>query len=480
VSSVSSQLGWQGAQGGQGFLLGKTLVTGKGLVSAGTSSATGSSAKTLVQFRGADDGDDQIAEGYHQAGTLENWLAAIAPVANYDPVKLGLYASFVPPILMILRAPNFGVDFAGETTGGKTVTLRIAGSVWGNPDEKNPSGGSAVYTWVSTTVWRERASAILNNLPVILDDTKGAPSREDVERTIYGVSEGRGKGRGSIRGLARQGTWQTVLISSGEAPMTSFTHAGGTRARILTLWGSPFGVKDAKTGALVRRINQAIKRHYGHAGPLFLQFLQKERGRWPELRKAYLRLVDEYEKRAGDNALAGRLAEHFAAIRLTAQLVHEAIKLPWDYEDPIEPLWDDLVREAGDADRATAALRHVMEWAVSHQDDFFPQPVAARSRQPSDGWAGVWEQERLCNTSSPEPEVRDWDYIGFMPSRVEKILRGGNFEPQEIIRLWYDRKWLRVSKERGVERTRFKTRLAKKSVWVVAIKRTACDTAGAL
>ena len=77
-----------------------------------------------VQFRGADTGDDQLADGFKKAGTYDEWLFAIEELQNCPRALLGLYASFVPPMLMVLKSYNHLIDYAGQTTSGKTTLLR--------------------------------------------------------------------------------------------------------------------------------------------------------------------------------------------------------------------------------------------------------------------------------------------------------------------------------------------------------------------
>jgi hypothetical protein len=463
LTQVSRKLGWQGQDGKDGFLLGSHLVTAEGLVEA-----DGTNGR--VQYRGADEGNEQLALGLHRRGTLAKWLDAVAVIAPFSRVKFFLYLAFVPPVLSIFETPNVVVSYAGPTTGGKSVLLRVAGSVWGNPDESSPE--TVVYTWDGTPVWRERAPGTLANLPLILDDSMRARRRQDVQQTVYDVAQGRGRGRGSPKGLARQNAWQTVLMTGGEQPLASFTEAGGTRARALEFWGtSPFGVKNQETGALVRKLNRAVKRNYGHAGPVFVQFLLQNREKRAAWRKTYRQYVKEYEEKAGDNPLAGRLADHFAAIRLTAELVHEAIKLPWEYSDPVAPLWDELVQEAGEADRSAAALRHVMAWAAAHQADFFqPGTTDDERRQPPGGWAGVWPSDHITAVNpKPKQAAKPWGFIGFFPQRLKTVLNEGGFDMESTVRCWMDRGWLKVTEEGGVPRTRLKVKVGRRSGRVVAI-----------
>jgi hypothetical protein len=271
-----------------------------------------------------------------------------------------------------------------------------------------------------------------------------------------------------------------VLLTTGEKPVASFTQAGGTHARVLELWGGPFGEKSKVTGATVRTLNRSIKRNYGHAGPAFVRFLLKKREQWKEWRTDYVNLVKQYEDKAGDNAFAGRLADHFAAIRLTAQRVHEAIELPWKYADPIKPLWNELVREAGQADRSAAALRYVMAWAVAHQADFYHKRAGDdEHRQPSGGWAGVWPPEKVTVPVPGNNKPATWAFIGFVPKKLESVLADGGFDMEATVRTWQGRKWLEVTKDEGVVRTRLKVKIGSRSGWVIAIKHQAVDEAEA-
>ena len=126
ATHVASKMGWQGEDGSDGFLWGRHLITANGIILNDEGALVGSVEKGRVRFRGADIGDDQLAGGFYAAGTHDGWITAITPLTDYPRARLALYTSFVPPLLMILRSANFGLDFAGQTTIGKTTALRVA------------------------------------------------------------------------------------------------------------------------------------------------------------------------------------------------------------------------------------------------------------------------------------------------------------------------------------------------------------------
>ena len=459
VGKVASQLGWQGDDGDEGFLCGKTLI-GPDAGEAGDSAAV-----QALTFRGADAGDDQIAAGFHQQGSFKKWRQAIEKITPFPKARFALYASLAPVMLMILKARNFVVDYCGKTTTGKTTCLRVGASAWGDPDENSATG--VIRTWDGTATFRERVPAVVTHLPYFLDDTKLVQNPDDVAKTVYGVVQGRGRGRGSVKGLARQAAWHTVLFSTGEQPVTSFTQDGGTRARVLSVWGAPFKKVDAATRKTVRRLNDSLKRNYGHAGPRFVEYVVSHRNDWPAWKKEYLDKVNHFEKLAGDNEFAGRMASDFAVIAVAARLAHEAINLPWQYTDPVQPLWKAFAKEAGEADRSAAALRYAMDWAYGHQAEFFGRRDD-KLAPPSQGWAGRW------NIPIPIPgkgSAQEPTSIGFIPSRLASILCDGGYEPEAIIRTWWDEGWIAKPKEKG--RREVKTRIDKSQARVIAIRRAA-------
>jgi hypothetical protein len=214
-------------------------------------------------------------------------------------------------------------------------------------------------------------------------------------------------------------------------------------------------------------------RNYGHVGPRFVQFLLKNRKKWKEWRQDYQQFVEKWEEQAGDNAIAGRLASCFAAISVTASLVHKAIDLPWKYEDPVKPLWNDLVKEA--KDRASAALQHVMACAYAHESEFLgrrdPKALA-----PTQGWAGRWIIGARPNEKSEV--VHEWSEIAFFPQWLDKVLKEGEFEPHSTIRTWKDRGWLRLGIERnGTKRTAARVRFGDGTERMIVVTRKAVDAA---
>jgi putative DNA primase/helicase len=440
TARVSSQLGWQGKDGADGFLWGRTLLHPDGEEQGALDLdeiPPEDWREDWVSFVGSDPGDNQIASGFHAAGTLKGWMAAVSGLGAFPKVVFTLYASFAAPLLNIVAAPNFILDLAGNTTTGKTTTARVAGSVWGKPDERSPD--SVIGSWDATRVWLERASAVLSSMPLILDDTKRVKNPKMIAELLYCVANGRGRGRGSIRGMAKTPTWRTILISTGENPATEHTEDGGTRTRCLEMHGSPFEDNGPATRRIVDALNQQIAANYGHAGPLFVAHLQKHREEWPEWRERYRAYCEEAAD-AAETPEGGRLAQYGAIILLAAELATEALSLPWDPAEVFQAVWESMVKEATDAAGETRALQTVYEWAVSMQAAFYGRHLTdseAGVRIPPGGWIGKWDA------------ADDWDEIAFIRARLDEHLTAAGFSPQMIIRSWKAKGWLRFEEGRN-------------------------------
>lgn len=464
---VSAVLGWQGDAGRLGVLIGKRLVRAgeEDLETDVEATDPRDWGEGWVSFRGADAGDEQIAAAFRPGGTCEGWLSAVDPIAAYPRVLLAFYASLAAPLLPVLGAANFGVDLAYATSRGKTTALRIAGSIWGVPDERQPE--SVVGSWDATRVWIERASATLNGLPLILDESKRARHPRVVGQVLYDVANGRGRGRGTPRGMARSGSWATVLLTTGEQRATSFTQDGGTRARILTLWGPPFGAADASTAKVVNGLNAGVKEHHGHAGPRWARYLAEHRDEWGAWRALHRARREAYAERAAGDPVLGRIAEYCATVDVAARLAHEALDLPWPYADPIRPLWADLAAEAGDADRAREALDLTVSWAHSHEHEFHGRHREDRDGAPISshaGWAGRWGPGE------------DWRFVAFYPDRLRGLLAGWGHEPDSTLDLWRGRGWMEVGGDRKRREKKVRMRGGKKSgEWMLVIRREAVD-----
>jgi putative DNA primase/helicase len=463
VTHSTSHFGWQGKDGELGFLCGRRLVLPDGRPAPLQGPEDGSGPE--IVFVGIASGDDQIADSIYVHGSYDGWVSAIELAVAYPRVLLGLYASFVPPLLRILGAPNVMIDWWNRTTTGKTTALRLAASVWGSPDEHAPD--SFISGWDATEVFIERACSVLTGLPLLLDETKRAKNPALVGKILYGVAQGRGRSRGNVKSIARTGSWRTVLLSTGESRATGFTQDGGTRARVLEIGGYPFVRADKETGDLVNKLNAALRANFGHAGPLFVQWLVENKDLWDTLVESYHSAITRYSEMLPedcsriDPAVVNRLSHCAAAIQVAAECAHEALNLPWGVADPLETIWHEIVANTGEAPGDERALRDVVSWAHSNRETFCGgRRSNGQSQVPSGGWSGRWDLQK------------NWEHLAFHPHLLKKVLGEFGFEPEAVFAGWKERGWLDVGKGRGFDKS---VRVGKENPCLIVIRRAAVD-----
>ena len=439
VERVSSHMGWQGRDGEHGFLWGRELSAPEGTVP--------------VTFQGASGGDEQEADGYHACGTLEGWIEGVSAAQDFPLVHFPLYAACAAPLLRILNCPNFTVDLSNRTSTGKTTVMKVAASVAGRPDETG-----VVHSWKHTRVGYERLASVTTDLPMFLDDTKTARRPEVVGEILYDHANGRGMMRGNVDGLQLTSSWRSVLLSTGEGPAVDFTQDGGTRGRVLSLKGMPFGSDHA--GKVVDSLNAAVSRHYGHALPLVIRFIQDHRAEWADWREAYECEVTHRASRS-ESAVAGRLAKYFAAVTFTAKLVHRAFAeagypLPWTAR--LDGLWAHVTAETGEAAPDIRALQDVYSWACRFKSKF--RGAAAQQYEPSGGWYGRWEGDHT------------WTAVSFHTEPLKDFLVHQGYRPEEVLSAWKERGWLDLD-AKGKNKV---IRVGTSTVRMVTVKRMAFET----
>lgn len=460
TAKTTSHFGWQGKGREAGFLVGRMFINPKGeSVKSELRADAMDWTDGVVVFRGHGPGDEQIAEGYYAQGNFGDWVNAVQIASKYPRVLATIYCSFVSVMLAILDCPNFIFDLCSVTSEGKTTAQRAAASVWGCPDERQMS--AAIQTWDVTKVFVERASAVLCDLPLILDDTKRATDTRIISSVLYAVASGRGRGRGSVQGLQKSRVYRTVLISSGEQKVTSFSTDAGAKMRVLEIEGTPFGKVNAETAKVVESLNLAFRSNFGHAGPKFAEWLNQNRERWPEFRLRFNQKAQAYIESASSEK-AGRMATYAAAIAITAELVHEALTLPFAFDDPLAKLWAEISGEADDAIGAGKAMRHLLSWAQSNEHRFIGRELDTRNA-PSAGWLGRWDR------GDDEP-------IAIFPHVVEELLKAQNFHVESVLGEWKRREWIECAADKPSRKTKpVRPRPGEKTTQMVVISTRAFE-----
>ena len=410
-----------------------------------------------------------LARGFRPLGEYDEWRRIIeADVRWFPSAMLGIYASCASALLRVLCRPGFIFEWSGESSHGKTTAERVCASVWGFPDD---TGDGIINKWSAPGISSFMAKAwFFQNLPFIVDETKeGNP--EVIARVMFSHASGQETSRARPDGdLQQNRRWTSVMISTGEAPITSFSNDQGARARCLCLMGLPFGEVSDKNKARVERITHDLLQHHGHLGPDFVRYLVENCAKWPSMRIHWEELAEELAKRAS-SAIGKRLMSHVAVLQLTAKILHEKLGLPGDPEDAIELIVHQVCQSEASFDVFRTALDRLFTWASSNEGKFWKRGDTVGEngkRRPADephgGWLGRWDRGD------------DWDQIGFVPAVVDQKLKEWGFNnPADVRTAWRSRKWIiaGVDKRGGVERETDLRNYGPNSAKLLCIRRSA-------
>lgn len=306
-------------------------------------------------------GRQRLVSGLGTRGTYEAHLEALRRAWNADPLAaLAICGALAAPLLKPLRAPSFGIHLAGDSSRGKSSMLKIGGSVYGDPANED-----WVASWNSTVVGHEVRAVALDGLPFLIDEAGVADARAR-ERDVYMIVNGVGRVRGARDGGLRDTrSWQTVMVSTGEALLAQEDAATGAQVRILQFRVEGFGSLGASDVDAVRR---EAEENFGHVGREWLEGLCNVTD-WEPYRASFRATTRAFQAEAtGPRA---RQAGFFALLAVTEMMASEMLGLGLSRGETIRRLLinaDDAQEEViPAADRALALLT---EWMTSRPASF--------------------------------------------------------------------------------------------------------------
>lgn len=346
---------------------------------------------------------------YRTYGTVDMWLNVFeTTICNYPLVYLGVYTSIASAFMehVFPDAEGFTLDYGAETGAGKTTAIIVSASVWGYP----ALSGGILTSWEDTLVDLMNRMGVLKSVVLCMDESQRAKHDPDkIERVIYAVSNSVDRGRGARDGGSREkSSWRLLGISSGENSILAFTRAGGVGARLLPVRDRPTGAANTTNKAAAEHMAAVVRDHYGHYGPMVVQFILDNRGEWPFWRKLLLEQMtvyaNRYSSRVAGNATLGRVLNHLAMLDVVARILH--VQMPVALPPPKGfALGDGVVTNpailmmerlltAGDMvlPRSLKYFYMFREYMVSNVHRFKGRELNS-NQVPQGGWLGTWSAE---------------------------------------------------------------------------------------
>ncbi len=200
-------------------------------------------------------------------GTVQEWVDYMLPLMKKNmPLRLAIAASCASMLVGPLEAQSFVFYMWGPTELGKSVSMKCAMSIWGDPHM-----GKLVGQLNSTINAIMEKLAFLYSFPCAYDDKENIRDRLDLmEKAIMTFCEQTGRERLDSSSLFMFiKTWKNILFLNGENTLTQYNFGGGAVNRVFEV-----EVKEAMfaDGGAVERF---VYEHHGAVGRQFVDELLK-------------------------------------------------------------------------------------------------------------------------------------------------------------------------------------------------------------
>ncbi|WP_296240573.1 MULTISPECIES: DUF927 domain-containing protein [unclassified Psychrobacter] len=303
--------------------------------------------KQYILANGSIGGDDKQITFYQSAntinstlaqqGTLAQWRDELCkPLAEQNRFAFSIACAFAGQLLELLDSDGGGFHIVGSSTMGKSLSLKVASSVWGKPD-------SYIKTWRSTDNALEGTASEYNDSFLPLDEISECDAKV-VGKVVYMLGNGTGKGRSTTTGHNRTAkTWRIIFLSNGEKTVQQqMIEAGqktnaGIEVRMAHIDADAGAGNDlrmfdslvlAATGAAqADKINELSYSYYGSAGIAWLEHITNDKAATTATAKE---LVNDFMSQYSDLApQAHRVARRFAIVATAGEMATQAGITGW-------------------------------------------------------------------------------------------------------------------------------------------------------
>ncbi|WP_051664365.1 DUF927 domain-containing protein [Staphylococcus xylosus] len=260
----------------------------------------------------ADKGYQALIDAFETKGNIDDYIKGVFnPIKNNPMAMMMFYSSLASVLLKDFDVDPFVSEISGRTSSGKTFTLKICASVWGNR--------KLVTEWNATNVSVERMASFMNSFPLIKDDTRKADNPFRIPSIVYQFSGGQSKGRGnSDRSIDYLEPWNNIMLSSGEVAIPDIApDKAGVAGRVITLQDDPFPNTDKTEFG---DIAKAMENNHGLLGKLFIKQYRIDKDKY---KTSFDGAVKYFMKQANGNEVMDRIARSFALLQVSGEILND-------------------------------------------------------------------------------------------------------------------------------------------------------------
>jgi energy-coupling factor transporter ATP-binding protein EcfA2 len=213
-------------------------------------------------------------------GSLEKWTEMVNFYnrPGMEGHALGIFFGMGAPLLRLASTGEVRgamINLMSNNSGtGKTTVLRVVNSLFGHPDQ-------LMLQQADTVNSKMQVLGVMNTLPVTMDEITNMDD-EGLSQLIYDIPQGRGKHRmesqtNKLR--ANAVTWTTFAITTSNSSIYDKlkrlkNQPDGELRRVIELRIlRPLDIGKTESDSIF----MALGEHYGLAGPVFIQYVLKNR-----------------------------------------------------------------------------------------------------------------------------------------------------------------------------------------------------------
>lgn len=313
-----------------------------------------------IKFDGIEEYKD-LSRSLKPHGDKDTWFNLVKEIRkgkNQIP-QLFMSMSLASVLLKPLGMQSFIGNIWGLTGRGKTATLKLAASIWANPE-----GGKFITDGDTTSTALFTKASILKSLPLCIDDfSKIDIKRLTMESLIYTLCSGTDRNRANIEGnLKHIRTWNGSIITTFERPMIDDNMRGGAVNRVLDIQ-----IPNEDIFEDPGRVFETIQSNYGFMGELFInRVMQIPRDKLIEMRKGYQDKIIKACEAAGEKKEMKQIIP--LSVVLTADKIASEL-----FEDHITLDVSKLIghlKGIDDVSDGQRAYEHIQEYILMNRRNF--------------------------------------------------------------------------------------------------------------
>jgi len=324
--------------------------------------------------------------GYTTSGTLTDWQIEIAQnVRGNASMMIGVAVALAAPMLSLLGRESFGVHLFAESSKGKSTTLNIANSIYGNPEKIKLS-------WSTTATGVKNEAAARNDGFITLDEIGQAKDGKNLETIAYDLFNETDKIRGEKEGGNRQiKRWKVSALSTGEKDLETQLRLQGAKVhagQLVRLLNVPLEEANnlhnfPNNKAHADHLNEKVQECFGVIGREWIAFLSNNadtvKSTYKIIRQKWLDLSNnmsgQVQRVAGDR---------FAVLETALYLAKDLTQ--WTEEESAQAILKNFLNwkeEFGENSREESALINTMtDWLLINESSFIEYPADPSAKIP--------------------------------------------------------------------------------------------------